>query len=93
MVGGTGTGKTHLAIAIAANVVRSGARGRYFNTIDLATRLEEDDFRDVVRFRILASVNRDGINRRNGVQRQLGGAKRQRAQSSRTSAAIFIPAT
>src|SRR3546814_9641600 len=36
------TGKTHLAIAIAANVVRSGARGRYFNTVDLVTRLEEE---------------------------------------------------
>lgn len=28
LVGGTGTGKTHLAIAITANVVRAGARGR-----------------------------------------------------------------
>src|SRR3546814_12188674 len=43
LVGGTGTGKTHLAIAIAANVVRSGARGRYFNTVELVTRLEEED--------------------------------------------------
>src|SRR3546814_15958491 len=42
LVGGAGTGKTHLAIAIAANVVRSGARGRYFNTVDLVTRLEEE---------------------------------------------------
>jgi DNA replication protein DnaC len=42
LVGRTGTGKTHLAIAIAANVVRSGARGRYFNTVDLVTRLEEE---------------------------------------------------
>ena len=42
LVGGTGTGKTHLAIAITANVVRAGARGRYFNTVDLVTRLEEE---------------------------------------------------
>jgi len=42
MIGGTGTGKTHLAIAITANVVRAGARGRYFNTVDLVTRLEEE---------------------------------------------------
>jgi DNA replication protein DnaC len=41
-VGGTGTGKTHLAIAITASVVRAGARGRYFNTVDLVTRLEEE---------------------------------------------------
>lgn len=37
-----GTGKTHLAIAITASVVRAGARGRYFNTVDLVTRLEEE---------------------------------------------------
>ena len=42
LVGGTGTGKTHLAIAITANVVRKGARARYFNTVDLVTRLEEE---------------------------------------------------
>lgn len=29
------TGKTHLALAIAAAVVRAGARGRFFNTVDL----------------------------------------------------------
>ncbi len=34
-VGGTGTGKTHLATAITANVVRADARGRYFNRLDL----------------------------------------------------------
>lgn len=42
LVGGTGTGKTHLATAIIANVVRIGARGRYFNTVDLVNRLEEE---------------------------------------------------
>jgi DNA replication protein DnaC len=42
LVGGTGTGKTHLAIAITANVVRDGVRGRYFNTVDLVNRLEEE---------------------------------------------------
>ena len=42
LVGGTGTGKTHLAIAIAAAVVRAGARSRYFNTVDLVNRLEEE---------------------------------------------------
>ena len=42
LVGGTGTGKTHLAIAITASVVRAGSRGRYFNTVDLVTRLEEE---------------------------------------------------
>jgi DNA replication protein DnaC len=42
LVGGTGTGKTHLASAIAASVIRAGARGRYFNTVDLVTQLEEE---------------------------------------------------
>ena len=42
LVGGTGTGKTHLAIAITANVVRAGARARYFNTVDLVNRLEDE---------------------------------------------------
>ena len=35
LVGGTGTGKTHLAIAIARACVRDGARGRFFNVVDL----------------------------------------------------------
>ena len=42
LVGGTGTGKTHLAVAVTASVVRAGARGRYFNTVDLVNRLEEE---------------------------------------------------
>src|SRR5262245_20877306 len=31
LVGGTGTGKTHLAIAIARSCIRSGATGRFYN--------------------------------------------------------------
>ena len=42
LVGGTNTGKTHLATASTANVLRAGARGRYFNTVDLVNRLEEE---------------------------------------------------
>lgn len=42
LVGGTGTGKTHLALAITAAVVRAGARGRFFNTVDLVNRLEDE---------------------------------------------------
>jgi DNA replication protein DnaC len=40
LVGGTGTGKTHLAIAIARACIRNGARGRFFNVVDLVNRLE-----------------------------------------------------
>ena len=38
-IGGTGTGKTHMCIAITANCVRRGARARFFNVIDLVNRL------------------------------------------------------
>jgi DNA replication protein DnaC len=42
LVGGTGTGKTHLAIAIARACIRGGARGRYFNVLDLVNKLEAE---------------------------------------------------
>jgi DNA replication protein DnaC len=42
LVGGTGTGKTHLAIAIARSSIRAGLRGRFFNTVDLVNRLEAE---------------------------------------------------
>ena len=38
----TGSGKTHLAIAIASCCIRSGARGRFFNVVDLVNRLEAE---------------------------------------------------
>ncbi len=42
LVGGTGTGKSHLAIAIARACIRDGARGRFFNVVDLVNRLEAE---------------------------------------------------
>ena len=41
-VGGTGTGKTHLAIAIARACIRDGVRGRFFNVVDLVNKLEAE---------------------------------------------------
>jgi DNA replication protein DnaC len=41
-VGGTGTGKTHLAIAIGRQAIRSGYRVRFFNLLDLVNRLEQE---------------------------------------------------
>ena len=35
LIGGTGTGKTHLAIAIGRSCIRTGARGRFYNVVDL----------------------------------------------------------
>ena len=43
LIGGTGSGKTHLAIAIGANCAREReARVRFFNTVDLVNQLEAD---------------------------------------------------
>ena len=38
LIGGTGTGKSHLAVAIARACIRDGARGRFFNVVDLVNR-------------------------------------------------------
>ncbi|MFY8100480.1 MAG: IS21-like element helper ATPase IstB, partial [Allorhizobium sp.] len=43
LIGGTGTGTTHLAIALARACVRGGARTRFFNTTDLVNRLEAEN--------------------------------------------------
>jgi DNA replication protein DnaC len=42
LIGGTGTGKSHLAIAIARSLIRNGTRGRFFNVVDLVNRLETE---------------------------------------------------
>lgn len=42
LVGGTGTGKSHLAIAIARSCIRGGARGRFYIVVDLVNRLESE---------------------------------------------------
>jgi DNA replication protein DnaC len=42
LVGGTGTGKSHLAMAIARACIRSGARGRFYIVVDLVNRLESE---------------------------------------------------
>ncbi len=42
LVGGTGTGKSHLAIAIASHAIRQGKRGRFFSVVDLVNQLEQE---------------------------------------------------
>jgi DNA replication protein DnaC len=42
LVGGTGTGKSHLAIAVARALIRNGTRGRFFNVVDLVNRLDTE---------------------------------------------------
>jgi DNA replication protein DnaC len=45
-VGGTGTGKTHLATAIASQAIRSGYRAKFFNLVDLSNQLEQEKLND-----------------------------------------------
>lgn len=40
LVGGTGTGKTHLATALGVAAIHHGKRVRFFNAVDLVNRLE-----------------------------------------------------
>ncbi len=42
LIGGTGTGKSHLAIAIARACIREGNRGRFYNVVDLVNKLEAE---------------------------------------------------
>jgi DNA replication protein DnaC len=42
LIGGTGTGKTHIAVGIARACIRGGARGRFFNVVDLVNKLEAE---------------------------------------------------
>ena len=42
LVGGTGTGKSHIAIGITRSIIRSGRRARFFNVVDLVHRLEAE---------------------------------------------------
>jgi len=42
LIGGTGTGKTHLAVSIARACIRGGRRGRFFNVVDLVNKLDAE---------------------------------------------------
>ncbi len=39
LIGGTGTGKTHLSIALGMSLVHQGKRVRFFNVVDLVNLL------------------------------------------------------
>ena len=41
-IGGTGTGKSHIAVAIARACIRRGCRGRFFNAVELVNLLEQE---------------------------------------------------
>jgi len=42
LVGGTGTGKTHLATALAVSAIHHGKRIRFYNAVDLVNQLEKE---------------------------------------------------
>ena len=42
LVGGTGSGKSHLGIAIASQAVKNGRKARFFNVVDLVNQLEQE---------------------------------------------------
>jgi len=42
LVGGTGSGKTHLAISIARQAIRNDRKARFFNLVDLVNQLEQE---------------------------------------------------
>jgi DNA replication protein DnaC len=41
-VGGTGTGKTHVASALAVSAIHQGKRIRFYNAVDLVNQLEKE---------------------------------------------------
>jgi DNA replication protein DnaC len=46
LVGGTGTGKTHQAMALGVAAIHQGQRVRFFNAVDLVNRLEQEKQQD-----------------------------------------------
>jgi DNA replication protein DnaC len=42
LIGGTGTGKSHIAIGLARRVIRAGRKARFFNAVDLVNKLESE---------------------------------------------------
>ena len=42
LIGGTGTGKTHLATAIGSHSIRKGRKGRFYGVVDLVNKLETE---------------------------------------------------
>jgi DNA replication protein DnaC len=65
LIGGTGSGKTHLAIAMTANCVRKGARARFFTAVDLVNQSRPGKFGQRAKWKIcLKAVKMPRIRRR-----------------------------
>jgi DNA replication protein DnaC len=85
LVGGTGTGKTHLAIGIARALIRAGTRGRFFNVVDLVNRLEAET-RAALRTTSPVSTSSSSTNS------AICPSRRPEDSSSSTSSAAFTNA-
>ncbi len=48
LVGGTGTGKSHLATALGVAAIHQGKRVRFFNAVDLVNQLEQEKIKGKV---------------------------------------------
>ena len=42
LIGDTHTGKSHIAIGIARNIIRAGRKVRFYNAVDLVNKLETE---------------------------------------------------
>lgn len=60
MIGGSGTGKSHLAIALASKAVRQEHKVRFFNLVDLANQLEREKL-DGIAGRLAAQMEKVDI--------------------------------
>ena len=61
LIRGTGTGKTHLAIALGRNSVRRGKRVRFYTVVDLANQLEQEKTAGKARQLATLLVNVDAV--------------------------------
>ena len=55
LVGGTGTGKTHLVTAIGATAVNARKRVRFFSAVDLVNKLEAEPGESTERYCLMSS--------------------------------------
>ena len=67
LVGGTRTGKSHIAVAIARSCIRAGARCRFYTVVDLVSTIrrarvviQDLDENDPLRDRDYADARRAG---------------------------------
>jgi DNA replication protein DnaC len=60
-VGGTGTGKSHLATALARHVVLQGKRARFFSVVDLVNQLDAEKRAGRARHLATRLLNQDVI--------------------------------